>query len=102
MNRPTVRINRALLAACVTVIAALACDEPGKVTGFGSIAVQIVTAPTVSAASHTGASNANPTAQAPSGSTETLALDGVRVTVVGPTNKTASSTTASGGFFDVT
>ena len=92
-----------VLSLALTLGAGLSCDSsPTRPPTTGGISVVLLTSAGIPIAvmapdARAVASLVGP----PSAATASVVLDGARVTVTGPTNKTVTSTTASGGNFDV-
>ncbi|HEU4993426.1 MAG TPA: Ig-like domain-containing protein, partial [Gemmatimonadaceae bacterium] len=94
----------AALSLALLLGAGLSCDNATGLPKTGGITITLLS-PTTGApiAARMGDADAASHDLIPvDGAIANLTLTGVRITVSGPTNKTVTSQTASGGFFDVT
>jgi alpha-tubulin suppressor-like RCC1 family protein len=87
-------------SALVLLATAISCDKPVAPPTTGSIAIVLVSetgTPMIISDLPVGASVVNLIGDGPAN----ILLDGVRVTVAGPTNRTVTNNSPSGGFFNV-
>ena len=97
-----------VLSLALVLGAGLSCDAPVRPATTGSINLILLSPSTglqialKEGAATAPSSEARDLSRAPEGAQANVTLTGVRVTVSGPTNKTITSTTAAGGFFDLT
>lgn len=97
MKQKAIALSLALLLG-----AGLSCDAPVRPATTGSINVILLSPANGLRLSVTAPGEASDVSPAPDGSVANVTLTGARVTVTGPTSKTITNTTASGGFFDLT